>query len=127
MFNPPRSEAESVILARPVINYIEEEADNNDTLTDYVDFHIEKEKTVKKNISPRRIIPYREPQSSLEVEDERLLHELEPRRRRNADNPLITYAQTLDSDRYESNRMRSIERIYLQNSSGDTLQPKKRK
>jgi len=40
---------------------------------------------------------------------------------------LITYAQTLDSDRYDNNKMRNIERIYLQNGSGDTLQPKKRK
>lgn len=115
-------------IVRPIINYIEEEQDNKDTLSDYVDFHIEKEKTVKqKYSSPRRTMPIREPQSSLEMEDERLLHELEPRRRRQANNPLITYAQTLESDRQESSKMRNIERIYLQNGSGDTLQPKKRK
>jgi hypothetical protein len=60
VFNPPRSEAESVIIARPIINYIEEETDNKDTLSDYVDFHIEKEKTVRqKYSSPRRNLPYR--------------------------------------------------------------------
>lgn len=104
MYNPPRSSAESAANIRvPAINYIEEEVDNKDTLSDYVDFHIEKEKTVrgKKPTVARRMPP--DLDRSIEVEEQRLFHEAEPRRQRqisNTPNPLITYAQTIDNDRY---------------------------